>query len=169
MQTSALAQLELQRPIQVPTAHRRFTKAPGTLQHPQQHVRYRRGVAVQYALLEDVDWPQLSRMLLPPMLSAAAFRKMSESLAKRAAIDEVCRAFQVQDKEELQVGSIRQGVVWGCLCAGGFMGSGLFCLQLNVAYVYIRPKAGGAGLFAGRDERWTCVQYQPPPMNQSAS
>lgn len=58
---------------------------------------------MQYALLEGVDWPQLSRMLLPPMLSAAALQKASESLAKRAAVDEVCRAFQVQDKEELQV------------------------------------------------------------------
>lgn len=43
-------------------------------------------------------------MLLPPVvLSAAAFRQASESLAKRAAVDEVCRAFQVADKEELQV------------------------------------------------------------------
>ena len=100
---SALAQVDLQR-----HSHAcRGRKAPRSNCHirkiQQQHVVQRRGVAVQYALL-DVDWPQLSRMLLPPMLSAAALQKASESLAKRAAIDEVCRAFQVQDKEESQVG-----------------------------------------------------------------
>lgn len=68
-----------------------------------QQRQYRSPVAAQSALL-DVDWSGLSRMLLPPVvLSAAAFRKASESLAKRAAVDEVCRAFQVADKEELQV------------------------------------------------------------------
>jgi hypothetical protein len=64
----------------------------------------RRDVAVGSAFL-DVDWSQLSRLLLAPMLSAAAIRKATDSLAKRAAVDEVCRAFQVQDKEELQVSS----------------------------------------------------------------
>lgn len=54
------------------------------------------------------DLAQLSRLVLPPMLSAAAYQKFTEYLARRAAVDECCRAFQVQDKEELQV------CVWRC-------------------------------------------------------
>jgi hypothetical protein len=72
---------------------------------PHQNGLRRARVAVQSGSfgLETVDWSGLSRMLLPPMLSAAVLRRASDYISKRAAIDEVCRAFQVQDKEELQV------------------------------------------------------------------
>jgi hypothetical protein len=47
---------------------------------------------------------QLSRMVLPPMLSAAAYHSFTEHLARR----EVLRAFQLCDTDELQV-----RVCWG--------------------------------------------------------
>lgn len=50
---------------------------------------------------------QLSRVLLPPMLSGAAvykgYRRSLNFLARRAAEDEICRVFGVADREELQV------------------------------------------------------------------
>lgn len=102
-------------------------------QHQQQQQihkhrkQYRSAVAAQSALL-DIDWPGISRMLLPPVLSAAAFQKASDNLAKRAAIDEVCRAFQVQDKEELQVSQFCWSWWWVsclvCLYQAGVRGGG---------------------------------------------
>lgn len=115
MHSSALSQhLAPQRHCPVPKPRQSLPRSVPFLPAPQQHAGRRGSVAVGSgsfgAGLDAIDWSGLSRMLLPPMLSAAVLRKASNSLAKRAAIDEVCRAFRVQDKEELQVRSSRVGV-----------------------------------------------------------
>lgn len=111
MESSALTHAPVQRRCAVSKARSRLRRPSSVPRVPQWHVVQRRSVAVGSALL-DVDWSQLSRLLLAPMLSAAAIRKATDSLSKRAAVDEVCRAFQVQDKEELQVSS---GLLVGCV------------------------------------------------------
>ena len=101
-----------QRPCHVSKALGKPPKVKRISSAQQQHVGRRGSIAVQSGSfgLETVDWSGLSRMLLPPMLSAAVLRRASDCISKRAAIDEVCRAFQVQDKEELQVSSARNSM-----------------------------------------------------------
>lgn len=80
------------------------------------------------------------RLLAAPMLSAAAFQKASESLAKRAAIDEVCRAFQVQDKEELQVRrcqGVRGVVVLWCRCVCRGCVQSVRCVVVSGVCVFV--------------------------------